>query len=165
MILEKYKLLPPAEQKTVDDFIEFLFWKNRHNRIAKTIQGIGFKDEYQFAFLRLFGVDQRLALAPKTENNQLQVTQALEKIEKNLTDYLHTELVAFLQEQIAEFSQEIAYFEQKYQMTWEEMHTRFHELNQFDMIEKEDDDMNWVTYLDLKAASTKTLQKLHLWTK
>ncbi len=64
-ILEKYKLLPPTEQKTVEDFIAFLFWKNRHNRIAKTIQGIGFKDEYQFAFMRILGVDQRLELAPK----------------------------------------------------------------------------------------------------
>jgi len=142
-----------------NNMIEFLSQKKLHQELIKTIQNIGFKDEYQFALFRLLGIDQRLELSPNTEKNQVQVINALEKIGKNLTDYLHDELVAFLKEEINEFEQKIKFLEQKYQMSWEEMGQKFHELNQFGIIEKEDDYLDWVTYTDLRNASLKTLQK------
>jgi len=133
----------------------------RYQQLVKSIQNIGFEDEYQFAFFRLFGIDQRLELAPKTEENQEKILEAFAQTERSLNDYLQDELIAYLKEEIANFEQKIQFFEQKYQMSWEEMGQKFDELNQFGIIEKEDDYLDWVTAMDFKEATQKSLSKIY----
>ena len=160
-ILEKYKLLPPAEQKTVDDFIEFLFEKYKKERLEITLGHLGFKNPYYFFHLRMFGEDKRWQ-TDRTISVEAIETE-LEKQNTSYVAYLETQICAFLQEKIANFAKEIQHFEQKYHMTWEEMHERYYEIEAKDIIEKEDDYMNWVSALDLSNSYQKSLDKLNLW--
>ncbi len=157
-ILEKYKLLPPEAQQTVADFVDFLFEKYKKERLEITLGHLGFKNPYYFFHLRMFGEDKRWQ-----KDNVVSVEAIEKELEKQniaYVTYLEMQIGAFLQEKIANFAKEIQYFEQKYQMTWEEMHERYYEIEAKDIIEKEDDYMNWVSALDLTISYQESLKDI-----
>lgn len=54
-----------------------------------------------------------------------------------------------IREKVAEYQSLVDAFEKKYGMNYEAFCQQFHELAKWDMLEKEDDSMEWETYLEM----------------
>ena len=84
-------------------------------------------------------------------------------IAMNLGD-VHTfarkQLILLLEGRINNWQNEIKIYFEKYKMPWKEANAKFHDLTQFDMIEKEDDLMQWEDAEDFLCSYIKTLNEI-----
>ena len=125
--LEKYELLPQTAQQTVADLVDFLFEKYKKERLEAIVRNLGFESLTEFVQKR---------------------EQFLGNIWQNLDfesemNFVQNQVAIFLKEQMALSEKEIAFFEQKYRLTLSEMKAQFEQITQFDILEKEMDEMQW----------------------
>lgn len=130
-----YAQLPPAQQQAVRDFAAFLFEKYKKERCESLVQNLGFANMTDFL-----------------QKQMLDVETPIEKIVETIRTYLMNE--------INYWQNIIQHFETKYAHDLTYLRQHFHELTQFDELEKEADEVEWETAFCFIAAHQKTLELL-----
>jgi len=72
------------------------------------------------------------------------------------------ELIGFLTSKCEEISYKIQNFERKYNHNLQFVQTNFHQLTDFSVIEKEDDELKWEAYIDFHNEYSKLLKGMSL---
>ncbi len=133
--LEKYELLPQAAQQTVADLVDFLFEKYKKERLEAIVRNLGFADLLDF-----------------WTKKSLDAEMSNEKIAAEIRQYVLHEM--------ASWQKIIQDFENKYQNDLTYLRQHFHELREFDELEKESDEVEWEAAFSFIEAHQKTLQLL-----
>ena len=74
--------------------------------------------------------------------------------------FARDQLIKLLEERINYWQIEVDNYLKKYKMSWKEANSKFHELTEFDMIEKEDDLMEWEGAEDFLQSYIETLNEI-----
>jgi chromosome segregation ATPase len=127
-------------------------------RIEQIIKGFGFASSDDW-------MQKQLLLAASKKNGIVTHSHNWHEVKKTLdsasTALLIRELLLYyVENELQHYKNQIDSFEQKYQMTWKEFTENFNNLEQFDWLKMEMDEMEWEADMDSFNYFTSILAEL-----
>lgn len=124
--------------------------------------GFAEKDEFATICIQKHLPESLLSKEELMENDQQKILQIIKKLGfDRLNDFFFQEIQTFIAQEINEWQDKIEAFEKKYKINCEQLHTHFHQIIEYDELEKEEDEVEWEMAIAFVKAHQKTLNEFY----